>query len=131
MEDTSPRPEIRPRLSSKKAAMRVVMRILFIEFSAAWVMVLAGMVRTGLQAVPLFAGTLATAGRRVGWRAGLGTLVGLPVVAGWPLLFWLIQAEQGYHAWMKGIAIPWWIVLACCGLVVLAARGAAKAEPGA
>jgi hypothetical protein len=130
MEGIPSRPEVRPRLSLKKAAMRVILRILLVEFSAAWVLVLAGMLRTGLQVVPLFAGTVATAGRRAGWRVGLGALIGVPVVAGWPLLFWLIQTESGYHAWMKGIAIPWWIVLGCCGVLVLCAR-AEKAERGA
>ncbi len=110
--------------------MRVVLRILLVEFSAAWVLVVAGMLRTGLQVVPLFAGTLATTGRRVGWRVSLGVLIGVPVVAGWPLLFWLIQTESGYHAWMKGIAIPWWIVVGCCGVVVLC-TWAEKAERGA
>ncbi len=113
--------------------MRVVLRILLVEFSAAWVLVVAGMLRTGLQVVPLFAGTLATAGRRVGWRVGLGVLIGVPVVAGWPLLFWLIQTESGYHAWMKGIAIPWWIVLGCCGVagsVHLGRKGRARRVAG-
>jgi hypothetical protein len=102
--------------------VRVVMRTLLVEFSLAWVMVLAGWFRAGLKAVPFFAGTVAVTWQRVNWRPVLALLIGTPIVAGWPLLFILMQSERGYHMWMRGIAIPWWIVLACGSAVFLAAR---------
>jgi hypothetical protein len=105
--------------------MRVVMRIVLAEFSLAWVMVLAGWGRAALKAAPFFAGTVAATWQRadwprVHWRLLLGLLVGVPVVAGWPLLFSLMHTQRGYHLWMRGIAIPWWIILAACAVRYLA-----------
>lgn len=108
--------------------MRIVLRILLVEFSVAWLMVLAGMVHAGLQALPFFARTIAAAGRRIGWHRFLGFSVGGPVVVGWPLLFWLMETEKGYHLWMRGIAIPWWIVVGCSSLVILASRAQNSAQ---
>jgi hypothetical protein len=111
----------------EEAAVRVVIRIVLVEFSLAWVMVLAGWFRAGLKAVPFFAGTVAVTWQRVNWqrvnwRPLLALVIGTPILAGWPLLFILMQSERGYHLWMRGIAIPWWIILACGGAVFLAAR---------
>jgi hypothetical protein len=100
--------------------MRLVVRFLLLEFSLAWAMMLAGSIRVGLQIWPFFANTL-KAGLRA-WRLGLGLLIGFPVTAGWPLLFWLRQGQPRYRAWLEGIAIPWWIVLGVTALMVLIAR---------
>ena len=112
--------------------MRVLLRILLIEFSVAWLLVLAGMVQAGLQALPFFAhnvvSVVASAGRRIGWRRFLVFFVGGPIVVGWPLMFVLIETDRGYHAWMRGIAIPWWIVVGCGGLMLLAAKAQIMAE---
>ncbi len=107
--------------------MRLVVRYLLIEFSLAWAMVLAGFIRAGVQIWPFFANTL-RAGLRRRWRVCLGLLIGLPVVAGWPLLFSLAQARPGYEAWLQGIAIPWWLVLGGIVSVHLVAR-AGRADP--
>jgi hypothetical protein len=104
--------------------MRVVMRILLVEFSLAWAMVVAGWMRAGLQAVPFVAGSVVTTWRRVSWGPVLGLLIGTPIVAGWPLMFDLVHSEPRYHLWMRAIAIPWWIVLGCGGGMFLAARAA-------
>jgi hypothetical protein len=107
--------------------MRLVVRYLLVEFSLAWAMVMAGFIRAGVQIWPFFANTLrARLGRRR-WRVGLGLLIGLPVVAGWPLLFSLAGARPGYGAWLQGIAIPWWLVLGGIVSVHLVAR-AGKVE---
>jgi hypothetical protein len=108
--------------------MGLVVRYLLIEFSLAWAMVLAGFIRAGVQVWPFFANTLrARLGRRH-WRVCLGLLIGLPVVAGWPLLFSFAQERPGYEAWLQGIAIPWWLVLGGIVSVHLLAR-AGKADP--
>ena len=115
--------------------MRVLLRILLIEFSVAWLLVLAGMVQAGLQALPFFAhnvvSVVASAGRRIGWRRFLVFFVGGPIVVGWPLMFVLMETERGYHAWMRGIAIPWWIVVGCGGLMLLAAKAQSTADRAA
>ncbi len=111
--------------------MRLVVRILFFEFSLAWAMMLAGSIHVGLQVWPFLANPLRACLRA--WRLCLGLLIGFPVIAGWPLLFWLRQAQPGYRAWLQGIAIPWWIVLGVTGLMILIARISAAeptAEPG-
>jgi hypothetical protein len=86
--------------------MRLVLRYLLIEFSLAWAMVLAGFIRAGVQIWPFFANSLRAGLRRRRWRLCLGLLIGLPVVAGWPLLFSLAQARPGYEAWLQGMADP-------------------------
>ncbi len=111
--------------------MRLVLRILLIEFSVAWLLVLAGMVQAGLQALPFFANNVASVGRRIGWRRFLAFFVGGPIVVGWPLMFVLIETDRGYHAWMRGIAIPWWIVVGCGGLMLLAAKAQITADRAA
>ncbi len=108
--------------------MRLVLRYLLIEFSLAWAMVLAGFIRAGVQIWQFFANSLRAGLRRRRWRLCLGLLVGLPVVAGWPLLFSLAEARPGYEAWLQGIAIPWWLVLGGIVSVHLVAR-AGKADP--
>lgn len=108
--------------------MRLVVRIVLFEFSLAWAMMLAGCLRAGLQIWPFLTGPLRACGRA--WRPGPGALIGFPVTAGWPLLFWLRQAQPGYRSWLQGIAIPWWVVLSVTGLMVLIARLSA-AEPSA
>jgi hypothetical protein len=49
-------------------------------------------------------------------------LIVIPIAAGWPLLFWLGQARNGYHDWLRAIAFPWWIVLGVFSLRLLVAR---------
>ncbi len=115
-------------LPSAEAVMRLVLRYLLIEFSLAWAMVLAGFIRAGVQIWPFFANSLRAGLRHRRWRLCLGLLIGLPVVAGWPLLFSLAQARPGYEAWLQGIAIPWWLVLGGIVSVHLVAR-AGKADP--
>src|SRR5215471_17447457 len=102
--------------------MRVVVRVLLFEFSVAWAMMLAGAVRAGVQVWPFLGKTMMAGFRHRTWRVGVGLAIGLPVTVGWPLLFWLIQARRGYAGWLPGIAIPWWIVLGGCGLVVALAK---------
>jgi hypothetical protein len=101
--------------------MRVVLRVLFFEFSLAWALVLAGSMRVAAQVWPFFAETLG-AGWRGRWRVRAGFLAGVPIAAGWPLLFWLGQEQSGYQGWLRAIAIPWWIFLAVYGLRLLLAR---------
>lgn len=119
--------------------MRLVLRVLLVEFSAAWVMVLAGMVRAGAQAWPFFAesvagvmGGVAGPWRRLGWPMCLAAGLGIPVVAGWPLLFWpaAAHAQSGYHGWLLAIGIPWWILLVGYGSVYLALRADRAAQRG-
>ena len=116
------------RRPAGEAAMRLVVRFLFFEFSLAWAMVLAGSIRVGVQIWPFFANTLMADVRRRTWRVYLGFLIGLPVAVGWPLLFWLIQTQRGYRGWLQAIAIPWWIVLGTTAFVFLVAR-VGEAEP--
>jgi hypothetical protein len=85
--------------------MRVVLRVLFFEFSLAWALLVAG-----------------SAGWRDRWRVRTGLLIGIPITAGWPLLFWLGQAQRGYQDWLQAIAFPWWIVVGVYGLRILLAR---------
>jgi hypothetical protein len=111
--------------------MRLVVRFLLVEFSLAWGLVLAGSVRVALQIWP-FLGSALTAFLRA-WRLGLGLAIGFPVAAGWPLLFWLRQAQPGYRIWLQGVAIPWWIVLGVTALMALIAKVSSEASlrPGA
>jgi hypothetical protein len=105
--------------------MRFVVRFLLVEFWLAWALVLAGAVRAGLQIWP-FLGSALTACLRA-WRLGLVLAIGFPG-AGWPLLFWLREAEPGYQTWLQGIAIPYWIVLGVTALMVLITKVSSEAN---
>lgn len=101
--------------------MRVVLRVLFFEFSLAWALLLAGSVRVTAQLWPIFTQAIG-AGWRDRWRVRTGLLIGIPVAAGWPLLFWLGQSRNGYQGWLQAIAVPWWIIIGVYGLRLLVAR---------
>jgi hypothetical protein len=101
--------------------MRVVLRVLFFEFSLAWALLVAGSIRVTAQLWPLFTQSVG-AGWRDRWRARTGLLIGIAITAGWPLLFWLGQARNGYQDWLQAIAFPWWIVVGVYGLRILLAR---------
>ncbi len=98
--------------------MRLVLRVLFIECALSWVLLLAGCVRVGWQIWPF-----ATAGLRGrNWRLGLGLLVGLPIVAGWPVMFLARGLALSTHGDWLNLAIPWWVMIGAAGSVLLAAR---------
>lgn len=111
--------------------MRIDVRVWpFLWFYWALALALADAIRVAVRTWPFFAGMWTAFSRGPGLRICLGLSIGVPVVTGWPLLFWLVQEQDGYHSWLRAIAIPWWIVLAGIGFVVLAARAAhAHAEP--
>ena len=99
--------------------MRLMLRVLFVEFALSWTMMLAGSVRAAMglcqfarQAVRL---------RSRAWRMGLGLAIAIPVVAGWPALFLPTQAEYAAGDWLK-IAIPWWVLIGALGAQALAVR---------
>jgi hypothetical protein len=102
------------------AAMRLVLRVLFVEFALSWAMVMAGAVRVAAQIWPFARQSLAAGFRNRAWRMGLGLLVAGPVVAGWPALFLPSQAQNAAGDWLK-IAIPWWILLGALSAQLLAA----------
>ena len=106
--------------------MRLFVRFLLVEFSLAWGLVLADLVRVGLKLWP-FLGSALTACLRA-WRLGLALAVGFPVAVGWPLLFWLREARPGYRMWLQGVAIPWWIVLGVTALLVLITKVSGEAS---
>jgi hypothetical protein len=95
--------------------MRIVLRVLFVECALSWVLVLAGYVRVAQQIWPVAAARL----RGRNWRVGLGLLVGLPIVAGWPVMF----AARGVAVYTSGdwlnLAIPWWVMVGTAGSLVL------------
>jgi hypothetical protein len=104
--------------------MRLALRFLFFDFALSWMMVLAGWARVAVRVRPFLMGTLSARFGRRAWRAGLGLLVGLPVVLGWPLVFRSTSMWQA-HAhpdWLK-VAIPWWLIVGGCGLAVAVAKG--------
>jgi len=101
--------------------MRLVLRVLFVEFALSWAMVLAGSVHAAAQIWPFARQSLAAGFRSRAWRVGLGLLVAVPVVAGWPALFLPTQAQNAAGDWLK-IAIPWWILLGALGAQLLVAR---------
>jgi len=101
--------------------MRVVLRVLFVEFSLAWALLLAGSVRVTAQLWPFFTQTIG-AGWRDHWRVRTGWLIGVPIAAGWPLLFWFGQSRNGYQDWLHAIAFPWWIIIGAYGVRLLLAR---------
>jgi hypothetical protein len=100
--------------------MRVVLRVLFVEFALSWAMVMAGAVRVAVQIWPFARQSLAVGFHSRGWRVGLGLLVAGPVVAGWPALFLPSQTQNAAGDWLK-IAIPWWILLGALSAQLLVA----------
>jgi hypothetical protein len=101
--------------------MRLVLRVLFIEFALSWAMVLAGSVHVAAQIWPFARQSLKAGFRSRAWRVGTGLAVALPVVAGWPALFLPTQARNAAGDWLN-IAIPWWVLVGALGAHVLAAR---------
>jgi hypothetical protein len=104
--------------------MRLVLRVLFVECALSWVLLLAGYVRVAKQIWPF--ATAPFRGRN--WRVGLGLLVGLPVVAGWPAMF----AARGVAVstggdWLN-LAIPWWVLIGTGGSLVLVAMKLTAAD---
>lgn len=101
--------------------MRLVLRVLFVEFALSWAMVLAGSAHVARQAWPFVARPLTTRFRSRAWRVGLGLVVAVPVVAGWPALFLPDQAQYAGGNWLK-IAVPWWVLIGALGAEMLVAR---------
>jgi hypothetical protein len=101
--------------------MRLMLRVLLFEFVLSWAMVLAGLVRVAMQIWLLVRHSLSTRLRGRGWRMGLGIMIAIPVIAGWPVLFLPTQAEYAAGDWLA-IAIPWWILIGVLGLKMLAVR---------
>jgi hypothetical protein len=105
--------------------MRLALRVLFFEFALWWAMVLAGSARVAVQIGPFVTHSLKPRLRSRAWRAGLGLMIGIPVVAGWPALFLPVQGEYAAGDWLK-IAIPWWVVVGALSAEILLARLAAE-----
>jgi hypothetical protein len=105
--------------------MRVALRVLFFEFALWWAMVLAGSARVAVQICPFVTRSLKPRLQSRACRVGLGLMIGIPVVAGWPALFLPVQAEYAAGDWLK-IAIPWWIVIGALSAEILLARLAAE-----
>ena len=101
--------------------MRLVLRILFVEFALSWAMVLAGPAHVARQLWPFVAGSVKTRFRSRAWRAGLCLVIAIPAVAGWPALFLPAQQEYAGGDWLK-IAVPWWVVVGALGAEMLVAR---------
>lgn len=93
--------------------MRLVLRVLLFEFTVSSALVLAGWIRVTAQVWPfamdsLKAGFGGRAWARTWartWRAALGLLVGVPVVAGWPVLLSPVLAKYTSGDWLT-IASP-------------------------
>ena len=100
--------------------MRFVLRVLFFEFALSWAMVLAGAARVAAQIWPFARQSFSAGFQNRAWRVGLGLLVAVPVVAGWPVMFMPTQAQNAGGDWLK-IAIPWWILVGVLGAQMLAA----------
>ena len=107
--------------------MRLVLRVLFVEFALSWAMMLAGCARLAAQIWPFLRPSLTAGFRSRAWRTGLGLLVAVPVVAGWPVLLLPSQAQSAGGNWLK-IAIPWWILVGALGAQLLAASLAGSRE---
>jgi hypothetical protein len=101
--------------------MRLVLRMLLFEFALSWAMVLAGSVRVAMKTWPFVRGSLTTRLQSRTWRVGLGLMIAIPVVAGWPALFLPDEAKYAGGNWLK-IAVPWWIVIGVLGAEMLVAR---------
>jgi hypothetical protein len=101
--------------------MRLVMRVLLIESVLSWAMVLAGWTRIAVLIRPFALQSLQAVAWDRAWRVGLSLLVGLPIVAGWPVL--LKPALSGYtHGDWVNLAIPWWLLVGITGLFLLGAE---------
>jgi hypothetical protein len=98
--------------------MRLVLRVLLVECALSWVLLLAGYVRVGVQIWPF--ATARFRGRD--WRVGVGLLVGLPIAAGWPAMFAAPSLAKGTHGDWLNLAIPWWLMIAAAGLVLIVTR---------
>jgi hypothetical protein len=109
--------------------MRLVLRVLFVEFALSWAVVMAGAVRVAVQIWPFARQSLTAGWHNRAWRTGLGLLVAVPVVAGWPALFLPTEAQNAAGNWLK-IAIPWWILIGALGAEFLVARLANSRETG-
>jgi len=101
--------------------MRLVLRVLLFEFALSWAVALAGWARVAVQVCPFAGHSLKVRFRGRAWRVGLGLMIAIPVVAGWPALFLPTQAESAAGDWLK-IAIPWWVLIGMLGAEMLAAR---------
>jgi hypothetical protein len=101
--------------------MRLVLRVLLVEFALSWAMVLAGAARVAMQISPFVRHSLKARPRGRAWRVGLGLAIALPVVAGWPALFLPAQTEFAAGNWLN-IAIPWWVLVGVLGAQILTAR---------
>jgi hypothetical protein len=116
--------------------MRLVMRVLLFEFTVSSALLLAGWIRVAVQVWPfamdsLKAGFVGRAWARAGGRtlrAGLGLLVGLPVVAGWPVLLSPVLAKYASGDWLA-IAAVWWVLAGAVGALLLAAK-IVESQPG-
>lgn len=100
--------------------MGVVARCLFTGLWRVWAQVAAESVSVGARFWPLVGGAIVAAARAR--RACLAVLIGVPVVAGWPLLY---RTQPG--DWLH-IAVPWWILLGVTGLMIAGARACDHAE---
>lgn len=101
--------------------MRLVLRVLFVEFALSWAMMLAGSARVAAQIWPFVREPLKARFGSRAWRVGAGVAVAVPVVAGWPALFLPAEAQNAAGDWLI-IAIPWWILLGALGAQLLAVR---------
>jgi hypothetical protein len=109
--------------------MRLVMRVLLFEFTVSSALLLAGWIRVAVQVWPFAMDSLKAGfgGRSWGstwartWRAGLGLLVGLPVVAGWPVLLSPVLGKYTSGDWLT-IAVLWWVLAGAIGALLLVAK---------
>lgn len=105
------------------------MRVLLVEFTVSSALLLAGWIRIGVQVWPFamdslkagFGGRAWARGLARHWRAGLGLLVGLPIVAGWPVLLSPILGKYTSGDWLN-LAILWWVLAGAVGGLLLAAK---------
>jgi hypothetical protein len=109
--------------------MRLVMRVLLFEFTVSSALLLAGWIHVAVQVWPFAMDSLKAGfgGRARGrtwartWRAGLGLLIGLPVVAGWPILLSPALAKYTSGDWLT-IAVLWWVLAGAIGALLLVAK---------
>ncbi len=101
--------------------MRFALRVLFFECALSWAMVLAGSARVAAGICPLVSHSLKVRLGGRAWRTGLGLMIAIPVVAGWPALLLPSEAQNAAGDWLM-VAIPWWILIGALGAQMLAAR---------